>query len=296
LRSADTIERTFERLVRPQLGAKSIYEVQRRDIVEMLDSVEDDCGPVMADRTLAYLRKAFNWWATRDDQFNPPIVKGMARTKPKERARKRVLDDQEIRDLWSALDELGDEAPACFASFVRSLLLTAQRRDNVATMRREEITELGWVIPGNKFKTGEDHLVPLTEAVMELIGSKRRSAFLFSSDGGKRSFSGYSKAKRALDQKIAAIRRRERRPAMPHWVYHDLRRTARSLMSRAGVPSDHAERVLGHAIAGVRGVYDRYAYVEEKKEALQMLAALVQRILHPGDSVVPFPKSPRSAS
>ena len=67
-------------------------------------------------------------------------------------------------------------------------------------------------------------------------------------------------------------------------------------MSRAGVPSDHAERALGHVIVGVRGVYDRYGYMDEKKEALQMLAALIQRILHPDDSVVPFPKSSRSAS
>jgi integrase len=295
LRSADTIERTFERLVRPRLGAKSIYDVQRRDVVEMLDSIEDECGPVMADRTLAYLRKAFNWWAARDDEFNPPIVKGMARTKPKERARKRILDDQEIRDLWRALDELGDDAPVCFPSFVRALLLTAQRRDNVATMRREEIMDAGWVIPGAKFKTGEELLVPLSDAAKELVGPARKSGFVFSSDGGKRAFSGYSKAKRTLDQKIAQIRRRERRPPMSHWVYHDLRRTARSLMSRAGVPSDHAERALGHVISGVRGVYDRYAYMNEKKDALQILAALVQRILQPEEAVVAFPKSPRSA-
>jgi integrase len=294
LRTADTIERTFDRLVRPRLGAKSIYDVQRRDVVEMLDSIEDECGPVMADRTLAYLRKAFNWWAARDDEFNPPIVKGMARTKPKERARKRILDDQEIRDVWRALDELADEAPVCFPSFVGALLLTAQRRDNVATMRHEEITDAGWVIPRDKFKTGEEHVVPLTDAARELVGPARKRGFVFSSDEGKRAFSGYSKAKRALDQKIAEIRRRERRPAMPHWVYHDLRRTARSLMSRAGVPSDHAERALGHVIPGVRGIYDRHAYLDENRQALQMLAALVQRILHPGKSVVPFPKLPRS--
>src|SRR5262249_4524575 len=161
-------------------------------------------------------------------EFNPPIVKGMARTKPKERARKRILDDQEIRDVWRALDELGDEAPVCFPSFARALLLTAQRRDNVATLRREEITDLGWPIPGLKFKSGEDHLVPLTDAVKELIGPKRKTGFVFSSDGGKSAFSGYSRAKRALDRKIVEIRRRERRAAMPHWVYHDLRRTARS--------------------------------------------------------------------
>ena len=78
----------------------------------MLDEIADKSGPVMADRTLAYIRKAFNWWATRDDDFHPPIVKGMSRTKPKERNRKRVLADDEIRDIWAALDTIKD--PACF--------------------------------------------------------------------------------------------------------------------------------------------------------------------------------------
>ncbi|MGZ8329983.1 MAG: Arm DNA-binding domain-containing protein, partial [Rhodoplanes sp.] len=81
LRSADEIERTFRVYVRPRIGGKSIYELQRRDIVQLLDAIEDGHGPVMADRALAYVRKALNWWAARDDQFNPPFVKGMARTK-----------------------------------------------------------------------------------------------------------------------------------------------------------------------------------------------------------------------
>jgi integrase len=77
---------------------------------------------------------------------------------------------------------------------------------------------------------------------------------------------------------------------MPHWVHHDLRRTARSLMSRTGVFPDVAERVLGHVIPGVRGTYDRYEYFDEKRDALERLAALIERILHPSDAVVTFPK------
>ena len=69
LRSADEIERTFKVYVRGHLGNRSIYDLRRRDIVELLDAIEDNNGPVMADRTLAYLRKAFNWHATRDDKF-----------------------------------------------------------------------------------------------------------------------------------------------------------------------------------------------------------------------------------
>src|SRR4029078_13015525 len=81
-----------------------------------------------------------------------------------------------------------------------------------------------------------------------------------------------SPRKQELDQKLGDV---------PHWTLHDLRRTARSLMSRAGVRPDIAERVLGHAITGVEGVYDRHLYDTEKAEALAKLATLVERIVHP---------------
>jgi hypothetical protein len=95
LRSGDQVERAFDVYVRPRIGSKSIYELKRRDIVEMLDAIEDENGPVMADRVLAHVRKAFNWWMVQDEDFKSPIVRGMARTKPKERARKRILADDE---------------------------------------------------------------------------------------------------------------------------------------------------------------------------------------------------------
>ena len=104
LRSADEIERTFDVYVRPAIGARPLYELRRSEVAEMLDKIADDHGPVMADRTLAHVRKAFRWRAARDDDFTPPIVPGMTRTKPSERARDRILSDDEIRDLWAALE------------------------------------------------------------------------------------------------------------------------------------------------------------------------------------------------
>jgi integrase len=104
LRSGYQVERAFDVYVRPRIGKTAIYDLRRRDIVEMLDAIEDENGPVMADRVLAHLRKAFNWHAARDDQFSPPIVRGMARTKPAERARTRALSDDEIGTLWQALN------------------------------------------------------------------------------------------------------------------------------------------------------------------------------------------------
>jgi integrase len=161
-------------------------------------------------------------------------------------------------------------------------------------MRVEEVNGGTWVISAGRYKTKVEHAVPLTGAVKELL-PPQKAGYLFSSDGGKRSFSGFSKAKVALDAAIAELRKREGRPAMPHWTPHDLRRSARSLMARAGVPTDHAERVLGHVIPGMRGVYDRYAYIEEKRLALEKLAALIKRILHPTNAVVTFPKRRRRA-
>lgn len=291
LRSADSIKRTLERLVKPHLGALGLYALRRSDVARMLDKIADEHGPVMADRTLAIVRKAFNWRAARDDDFHPPIAKGMARTKPKERERQRVLSDQEIRDVWSVLDTIID--PACYAAFVRALLLTATRRDEAAKMRWDEIDGEVWTIPAARYKTGQktgNHVIPLTSAVQSIIGEKPTDAkqrpFVFSTTGGEKPFSGYSKAKALLDKKIAALRTKTKRTLMPAWSLHDLRRTARSLMSRAGVPSDHAERVLGHVIAGVRSVYDRHKYEEEKSDALEKLAGMIERILNPPPSNV----------
>ena len=292
LRSAGEIERAFRVYVRPSLGHKSIYDLRRRDIVELLDSVEDNNGPVMCDRVLAHLRKAFNWQASRDDEFTPPVVKGMARTKPKERARTRILDDQEIRDLWTALDSLDGQAPGCFPAFVRALLLSGQRLRMVSLMTVGEIDGRNWTIPAIRNKGKVDHLVPLTDTLIELFKTERKSGYVFSSDrDGKRSFSGFSKAKAALDRKLAAIRKQHGRPAMKAWSYHDLRRSCRSLLSRAGVSADIGERLLGHVIPGVRGVYDRHEYRDEKLTALEKLDALVQRILKPSARVLHFPKA-----
>jgi integrase len=283
LRSGDQVERGFDVYVRPRIGNKSIYDLRRRDIVEMLDEIEDENGPVMADRVLAYVRKAFNWQATRDDHFAPPIVRGMARTKPKERNGKRVLDDDEIRDLWSALQRF--EGPACYPAYVRNLLLTATRRNESSDMHSDEMANGVWIIPEERYKTKLDHVIPLSAMAIENM--PKGKGFVFSTTEGEVAFSGFSKAKEQLDRLIAEDRAKAGRPAMPNWTLHDLRRTARSLMSRAKVPTDHAERALGHVMGGVRETYDRYEYLDEKRAAFEALAGLVALILNPpADNVV----------
>lgn len=286
LRSGDDIEGVFDRLVKPRLGKRSIYELRRSDIVTLLDRIEEQRGPLMADRVLAHLRKAFNWKMVRDDAFVSPIVRNMSRTKPKERARDRKLDENEIRQLWGACEHVNE----AFRAIIKTLLLTGQRRDEIARMQWDWIKGDALEIPAAFYKTKKPHLVPLTPAVCGILAALPRydkSPYVFTTNG-KTPFSGFSKAKTALDAAIAAERERAGIKApMPEWRLHDLRRTARSLLSGAGVSSDVAERVLGHAVQGVRGTYDRHEYLAEKRDALERLGVAIDRILNPpGANVV----------
>jgi integrase len=280
LRTARDRQATLARLVYPKLGARQIGDIKRSEIVRLLDHIEDERGPVMADRTLAYLRRVFTWHAGRSDDFRSPIVRGMARTKPAERAGDRVLSDDEIKRVWAAAGDMNN----AFGPLVRFILLTAARRNEAAHMRRSELVGDVWAIPAVRNKGKRDVVVPLSKAAqailkaLPVVGDGR---FVFSHDG-KRPVGGFSKFKAKLE-KVSGV---------TGWGLHDLRRTARSLMSRAGVNSDIAERCLGHVIGGVRGVYDRHEYLEEKRLAFEALAAQIERILNPKENVVPLRATP----
>ncbi len=293
----------YERFVYPQIGAYQITTLTRSRITAMLDKIAKENGAVMADRTLSYLSAGLTWHAARVDNWVSPIVRGMARTKPRQRAGKRVLDDQEIRDVWAALD-VAEKTPPCYRAYVRTLLLTALRRTEcshgvwaeIATVNRYNIDGfrgIVWTIPEERMKNHLAHAVPLTDAALSLIGHRPAHAlgdYIFSNTGGKLPFSGYSKAKAALDAAVNAMREKDGRGPMPAWNIHDLRRTAKTLMARAGVRPHVSERVLSHVIAGVEGVYDCYEYLDEKRDALERLAALVDRIIHPAANVTAFPQ------
>jgi integrase len=291
LRSADHIESAFDRLVKPRIGKLGVYEVRRSHIAEMLDRIEDEAGPVMADRTRAYLRKAMSWYAERDDQFNltAAFVRVRPRANPKDRARTRVLSDEEIRIIWPALNGHGT-----FGALLKSLLLTAQRRDEVAHMSRKEIgSDAIWTIPPERYKTKLPNHVPLSKAALAVIEAQPKiedCAYVFASRA-KTPFTGFGKSKAALDRAVLAVMKKQAEKGakiepLPAWTLHDLRRTAKTLMVRAGVRPDISERVLGHVIAGVEGTYDRHSYADEKRDALEQLAAMIERILNPPASNV----------
>jgi integrase len=269
LRSIDQRRDHLERLVYPVLGQKQIGDIRRSDITRLLDKIEDRNGPVMADAVLATVRRLFSWHAGRSDDFRSPIVRGMARSKPKERQRRRVLGDDELRAVWRHA-EAGRSA---FDYMLRFILLTANRRTEAANMRRQEAAGVDWIIPAARHKSKKDFLLPLSSAAIDLLSSVPvigRRGLVFTTDG-KTPISGFSKFKKAFDLRCG----------VSDWTIHDLRRTARSLMSRAGADPDHAERAMGHIITGIRGTYDIHAYRDEKLAVFEALAQQIQAIINP---------------
>jgi integrase len=202
---------------------------------------------------------------------------GMRRTSTKERARNRILDDNEIRALWKVA-----EANGTLGALVRMLLLTGQRLSKVAAMRWGDIDVQGvWRIPTEAREKANASELPLPPMAIAILKAQRRFAFnpyVFASNRGDGHVAGFTKMKRAFDAKL---------PSIAEWTLHDLRRTARSLLARANVRPDIAERVLGHAIVGIEGTYNRHGYTQEKAHAIATLASLIKEIVSPhGGKVV----------
>ena len=260
-RSAKDQISSFNRLVRPRIGDRSIYDLKRSDMTKMFDAIADDNGKVMCDRTLAYLGTCFRWQQIRDDDFVSPIISGMSRTSTKELARDRILTDEEIRRLWAATSE------GTFGALVRFLLLTAARRSEASEMPWSELDGSTWILPAARNKVKEELVRPLSGDAMAILkASDRSDTYVFAVNGKPISI---NRRKATLDADSG----------ITGWRIHDLRRTARSLMSRAGVQSDIAELCLGHVLPGIRATYDRHSYMDEKRAAFERLADLVASIV-----------------
>jgi integrase len=284
LRSRKQIEQLLANHVLPLWRDREFISIRRSDVAALLDDVEDNHSPRQADAVLTVVRSIMNWFATRHDDYTPPIVRGMRRQSPHAQARARILSDNEIKALWSAADAAGT-----FGAIVKMCLLTGQRRSKVAGMRWTDLSIDGeWKIPKEPREKDTAGTILLPEMAVAIIRGQHRlgeNPYVFAGRGSG-TWGGWSKSKARLDAALP--------PGTPTWVLHDLRRTARSLLSRCGVRPDIAERVLGHAVQGVEGIYDRHSYDAEKADALRRLAGLIQQIVgSPQDNVVAMKRGKR---
>ncbi|MCW2244758.1 integrase [Azospirillum fermentarium] len=251
-------------------------DVTRRDVNLLLDEVVDGGAPVVANRLLAAVRKMFNWAASKDYVAANPCAGIMPPSA--EDSRDRVLGDDELRRVWEAASALGE----LFGPLVRLLILTGQRRDEVAGMRWSELDlDAGlWTIPKERAKNGKAHAVPLSVAAVAVLAVLPRlemddgtpSDFVFTTTGTT-PVSGFSKAKERLDL-LAGVE---------GWRFHDIRRTVTTGLARMGIAPQVADRILNHVqgtIRGVAAVYNRHDYLDESRAALDAWAQRLDRIVN----------------
>jgi integrase len=224
------------------------------------------------------LRAISTWYAARDDDYTPPFVRGMKRVAAHVRKRDRILDDRELTAVVRAAE--ADAGP--FGGFVQMALFTAQRREKIARMKWTDVSDDGvWAIASEAREKGNAGVLRLPAQAMAIIKAQPHvygSPYVFTGRN-KGPLVGFSRRHAAL----------MKRCGVDGWSLHDLRRTARSLMSRAGVPTEIAERVMGHARGAIEATYDRHLYRDEMADALRKLAALIDTIVHPPtDNVVPL--------
>jgi integrase len=286
LRSLEWRRAQLERLIYPTLGDLPVAAIKRRAVIDLLDKIEYGelvnpktgvlirGGATMAHSTLAIVRKIMRWHAVRDEEYVAPIVPGMARIAPAKHARSRTLTDGELKAVWRTAELRGTDP---FAAMVRFLLLTGARRGEAAALTWDEIDGSDWILPPARNKVKVELVRPLSKSAQVVLAGQPRiidCPYVFTY--GRRALSAFSQLKDNFDGTCGVV----------GWTLHDLRRTARTLMSRAGVNSDTAEQCLGHLLHGVKKTYNRDDFREQKKLAFDALAALIDRIVHSPDTNV----------
>lgn len=272
LKSGRGTRQFLDRFIVAEWGERDVQSITRREVIDLLDRIVDRGTPTTANRVLAYSRKFFGWCRERDileaspfDGVKPPHG---------ERTRDRVLSNDELRWFWQACDESGEP----WGPMGRVLLLTGQRLAEVAQMTEGELHGTMWSLPAARTKNGRAHTVPLSDAAgLELAAQtrvKNPAGYVFCTNG-RTPVQGFHKGRNNIASHMAAIAAKERGEPVeiPHWTFHDLRRTCATGMARLGQPVHVVEAVLNHvsgARAGVAGIYNRHAYDEEKRAALGM--------------------------
>lgn len=267
------VESIYRNHIIPALGKSTpIAAISKSDVRKLIEAKEAT-HPDAARNWFAFLRPFFKWCVERDiipvspmENLVPPKVS---------EARDRILNEHEIKAFWLATCNM----PYPFGPFYQLLLLTAQRREEVAGMGWTEVDlkKGEWIIPKERTKNGKEHLVHLSPEVVTTLkwlkAEHTNGPYVFSTNG-KTPISGYSKAKAKLDTLCAAAAEEWFPEFLPQifqleWRVHDLRRTAASGMAALGFQPHIVERVLNHVQGGIVSVYQRFEYADERKRAIE---------------------------
>jgi integrase len=289
-RKADVVARNFRSIFMALWGMRPITSITRHDVLTLIEDIRDNGtaaalggtgkapAPVQARNLLTNLKTFFGWAIERGAyglESSPCDHIKASRVIGERQSSDRTLDDGELRALWQTTGTMSYPFGPCY----RLLLLTGLRLNEVAdaTWNEFDLPKGIWTIPASRMKgkngKARPHTVPLTAdmlAILEHIPRFNGGPHLFSFTNGRTSVNMSNRVKDRLDAAMT--------PKAP-WVNHDIRRTVRSRLSELRVPADVAEAILAHAKPGIRGVYDRYEHLDEKRAALELWAQRLHSII-----------------
>jgi integrase len=272
--------RIINNKLNPVIGnitAKLVTRAQIRELLELIAAK----APIEANRTLATVRKIYNWALSQDLVESNPChgipAPGM------EHQRERVLSADEIKRLWSEFEKESSGVGATF----KLRLITAQRGGEIFSIEWKELDleNAWWTIPGEKSKNGLAHRVPLTPMAIKIFENIREKQMRSQT---KKNSSCVFPARRGggnLNTVQKAVERIRERSGIKDFTAHDLRRTAASMMTGMGIPRLTVSKILNHVEPGVTAVYDRHSYDKEKREALEAWGRRLQLVVSDLDSV-----------
>jgi integrase len=266
--------RILERELVGRLGSRSVHAITKRDVIDLVNAVVDRGSPVGANKTLKVVRAFFGWCVGRAIVERSPCEGVRAPTV--EKARDRVLTDEELAEIIHAARQLGGP----YGAIVEVLSLTGQRRDEVAEMNWDEVDldHRVWMLPASRTKNDKSHVVQLSDRAVAVIGAQPRSGKFVFSRNGVTPVGDFSSQKRRLDGLCG----------VSDWRLHDLRRTMVSGMARLGVAPHVADKILNHVggtISGVAAVYQRHEFLRERRDALERWGEHVVGLLREGEVV-----------
>ena len=267
-RSGGKVARLLRREVGSAWVGRSVHEISKRDVIELVSAVEQRGAPVAANQTLKSIKTFLRWCVGRavldlSPAENVPLPS-------KEIARDRILNDHELTRVILAARQTGGP----YGGIVELLALTGQRREEVARLQWQELdlAQPIWMLPKSRTKNAKAHVVHLSEQSMAVLKRQNQAGLYVFSRLGTKPFQEFSRAKCLLDQLSGVTA----------WRLHDLRRTCVSGMARLGIAPHVADKVLNHqagTISGVAAVYQRHDFLTERLEALDLWGAHVGRLL-----------------
>jgi integrase len=271
------VEQAIRREFMKPWGSRPVVDITPLDVLAVVKAMKTKGHPHQARNLLGYVRRLFSWAIAQHayglerspcSELKPKHIIG------KKLPRKRILSDAELRAAWNAAERMAYP----YGRAIQMLMLTGQRKSEITEARYSEIKQSALEIPAERMKSDEAHVVPLGKMASELIAALPRFGagdYLFSTTLGKKPINGFSKPKRRLDAAMAAELGQEVAP----FKIHDIRRSVRTHLSALPIPQHIAERIIGHAQPGLIQTYDRWSFLDEKRQGIELWEARLRGII-----------------